>query len=316
MPPVSKPMKLESDDTALAQKVSKLEAASENLRKNYEDSLDDCEKAYKTIAMLERELHSIKSTNDKIKSECENQLIITEKVEMLQKTNDKLNVEKDNVIIEHEAETKKANLINNRLHQELYDLRAKHQKEKTEIIKNFKFEIKDWKKDLGVERKEKINLEKQLVSLKKEVKNKPETALQVCKTSTDFTSLGVQTDQHPEIPYSISDPLPPIFSVQLCHFSSRIGCLSNSLPNFNTICWVKSDNTFQDEAEEALNEHYDNQIKEFYISERERVKLMRVKSPKTIKPNSNLEHFEGHVILNITSSSRDSSIISSGDEDF
>ena len=43
MPPVSKPVKLESDDTDLAQKVSKLEAASENLRKNYEDSLDDCE---------------------------------------------------------------------------------------------------------------------------------------------------------------------------------------------------------------------------------------------------------------------------------
>ena len=77
-----------------------------------------------------------------------------------------------------------------------------------------------------------------------------------------------QTDSNPDVPYEITCPLPPIFSSKLCHPTRRI-FLSNSLPNISTIEWVKPDDSFQDEAEEALCEQYDRQVAEFYLEERE-----------------------------------------------
>ena len=46
------------------------------------------------------------------------------------------------------------------------------------------------------------------------------------------------------------------------------------MPSLDTICWVQQisdDEKLRDEAEEALAEHYDDQIKQFYLEERERV---------------------------------------------
>ena len=274
--------------------------ALENMRLNCADAIDDCAKAHMTISMLEKELDQIKAAQDETKSIVENKCVLSQKIEMLmlQKTSDQLADDKHDVLLELESEKKKSKLINNRLNQDLSELRVKHQKEKTEIIKNLKSEIKSWRKDLGDERKEKIKLEKQLELLQKKVEVKLKTSTQTC-----------QTDQHPDIPYSISDPLPPIFSSQLCHSSRRLGYLSRSLPNFNTVCWVKPDDTFQDEAEEALNEQYDRQIEEFYISEQERVKSLR-------DPTSNLGQFEGHIIINTLNSSRDSSITTIEEEEF
>ena len=83
-----------------------------------------------------------------------------------------------------------------------------------------------------------------------------------------------QTDAHPEIPYKITDCLPPIFSSQFCHRSRPIH-LSNSLPCLDSVCWSKPDENFIDEAEEALNEQYDKQISQFYLDERERVRAAR-----------------------------------------
>ena len=83
-----------------------------------------------------------------------------------------------------------------------------------------------------------------------------------------------QTDAHPDIPYKITVPLPPIFSSQLCHKSRPIH-LSDSLPSLDSICWSKPDGNFLDEAEEALNEQYDKEIREFYLDERDRVRAAR-----------------------------------------
>ena len=49
--------------------------------------------------------------------------------------------------------------VTNKLHKEIYNLETKHQKTKNLLIKEFKAEVKSWKKDLGIEIKEKINLE-------------------------------------------------------------------------------------------------------------------------------------------------------------
>ena len=40
-----------------------------------------------------------------------------------------------------------------------------------------------------------------------------------------------QTKSHPDIPYKLTDPLPPIFSMELRHKSRPIHFLSRSIPN-------------------------------------------------------------------------------------
>ena len=83
------------------------------------------------------------------------------------------------------------------------------------------------------------------------------------------------------------------------------------------MCWVKSDDTFEDEAQEALNAQNGRQIEEFYLDEQERVKNLKAEDLETgIVPGTTLNHLEGHIILNIESSSRDSSTTASEDGDY
>ena len=66
-----------------------------------------------------------------------------------------------------------------------------------------------------------------------------------------------------------------------------------------------------------MNAQYDRQIEEFYLEERERVKNLKAEHLETgIVPGSTLNHLEGYIILNIESSSRDSSTTTSIDRDY
>ena len=56
---------------------------------------------------------------------------------------------------------------------------------------------------------------------------------------------------------------------------------------------------YVDEAQEALSIQHDREIEEFYVTERERVRSMR------------LEQLEGHIALNSTDSSEEDSSTSS-----
>ena len=60
-----------------------------------------------------------------------------------------------------------------------------------------------------------------------------------------------QTLMNQDIPYRVTQPLPPIFGSQLCHFSKRINHISNSFPNLSTITWVTvtKEDQIRDEAE-------------------------------------------------------------------
>ena len=102
-------------------------------------------------------------------------------------------------------------------------------------------------------------------------------------SSIQYSSAGIlisaasQTDTHPDIPYQINSPLPPIFRSTLFHQTPRISFMSNSLPSLEAICWGKIDDDEQlrDLAEEALADQYDRQVTEFYLSERERVRELK-----------------------------------------
>ena len=65
----------------------------------------------------------------------------------------------------------------------------------------------------------------------------------------------------------------PIFSSKLRFPSPRIKYLTRSLPNLDTVQLVDTteDERIRDEAQEALVEHYDNQVKQFYLDRKERV---------------------------------------------
>ena len=94
-------------------------------------------------------------------------------------------------------------------------------------------------------------------------------------------SASSQTLASQDVPYSITEPLPPIFSLQLFHHSKPIRFLSRSLPSLDSICWGKMNDTLEDlaeQAEEALNEQYDRGLREFYLDDRERVKNERLNS--------------------------------------
>ena len=86
------------------------------------------------------------------------------------------------------------------------------------------------------------------------------------------SSISCQTDPHPEIPYNITSPLPPIFNSQLCHHTKPIRFLSRSLFNLDTIDWVEvtPEDIIRDEAEQALCDQYDREIEHFYIEAKDK----------------------------------------------
>ena len=89
-------------------------------------------------------------------------------------------------------------------------------------------------------------------------------------------STSCQTNATLDVPYSVSDPLPPIFGSQLCNISKQVGYISRSLPNMFTLDWIKiSEDSLVEAAEEALNEQYDRQVAEFYDKAREKAKGLR-----------------------------------------
>ena len=62
----------------------------------------------------------------------------------------------------------------------------------------------------------------------------------------------------------MTDPLPPIFSLELRHKSRPIHFLSRSIPNLNSVLSCPPDDDFTYADEEYLVEQYDREIEDFY----------------------------------------------------
>ena len=80
-----------------------------------------------------------------------------------------------------------------------------------------------------------------------------------------FKFVSQQTSSTIDVPYSGSDPLPPIFGSSLCR-SSKPLFLSNSLPDLAQTSWLltSEDETLQESADQALSDVYDREIIAFY----------------------------------------------------
>ena len=151
----------------------------------------------------------------------------------------------------------------NKLNKELNETRMNHDKETRDIIKKSRSEIKAWKKDLGRERLERIKVEKKVTTLDNLVKSKK--------------SVSSQTIGSLDVPYMVTEPLPPIFGSHLCYRSKAIPYVAKSLPNLSTLSWVSvtEDDIMFDEAEQAINRLYDHQVNEFYKEAKETSEKLR-----------------------------------------
>ena len=123
----------------------------------------------------------------------------------------------------------------------------------TEMKKCFKDELKSLKKELGTERSRKIKTKRKLEKL--------ENQLEELKSVTKM-SVSCQTNHSSDIPYSVSEELPPIFGSHLSQNSKSIHFLSRSHSDLSIFSWVKisEEDIFRDEAEQALNEQYNREV--------------------------------------------------------
>ena len=93
------------------------------------------------------------------------------------------------------------------------------------------------------------------------------------KFYTENKEVYSQTNSNPDVLYLVTDPLPPIFSSQLCYKSRTIHFLSRSMPKLNSILWCPPEDGYLDSAEEFPAEQYDREIQEFYLEAREQARV-------------------------------------------
>ena len=142
---------------SLVDKNRKLEKDLIDIKKKYENAIKDCENANHRIQNLEK--HRQKETEIKVEetSNADWKLLLTE--------NDNLkNVleNRDHEIFYLQKENKSAKEASEKLNRILLADRDKFEKEKQQLIKEHKAEIKTWKKHLGEANSKIVKLEKKL----------------------------------------------------------------------------------------------------------------------------------------------------------
>ena len=159
-------------------------------------------------------------------------------------------------------------------------------------VKNLREEIRNGKVENTKINKEKVILQNQISKLKERKQSVSKSTSTVPFSSTEATTSthGVssfpatepaccqfsQTDGHPDIPYAIEEPLPPIFSSSLVHKSKSI-FLSRSQPNLSCIKWVNitEEELIDNDINEIEMEQYHYEIQEFYRDATERSRALR-----------------------------------------
>ena len=94
-------------------------------------------------------------------------------------------------------------------------------------------------------------------------KDTPAASLVASSLSSEQETSTCGTSSVKSIPYLVTSPLPPIFSKELCRIYPKIQFLSRSHPDLASIRWCEPDTNYREEAEEALNEQYERNVREF-----------------------------------------------------
>ena len=159
-------------------------------------------------------------------------------------------------------------------------------------VKNLKVENRQGHVELTRITKEKVKLQNQLEKIEERKKSVSKSTLTISVDSSEAStstagissepttlakcSQSSQTDSHPEIPYKIEAPLPPIFSSSLV-FKSRPVFWTRSHPNLSKIRWrnVTEEEIIDDEIEAIEMEKYEHEIEDFYKEAAEKSRALR-----------------------------------------
>ena len=206
----------------------------------------------KQLALVTKE-HEAETNNIKakekevVKYQCENKLL-SEKVTALEKTFNELSCESNREI------TGLKKLI-------------KVKEKKVHNLTNKFNNISDTNGNLKTELSEIKVSKSKLDSEKKKLDQK----IKKLEQKKAQNSVFVQTNSTIDLPYSIEDPLPPIFGSKLCWQSKPI-FQSNSLPELSLLSWVKTtdEDAIKDRAEESLIEIYGHDVDLFYLEARKK----------------------------------------------
>ena len=162
---------------SLLLKNEKLEKNTFLLQQNYEEALKERDTAKKAVETLESEL----SLKTEIKPFIINSVTEAAEVELnelrekVKDLQNKIEVRDDN-IKDLEHANKIAKEVTDALHKKLKEAKIKYNKEKTEILKDHKAEVKALKKELGETNKENIKLKKKVEKFTNEDLPKPESS--------------------------------------------------------------------------------------------------------------------------------------------
>ena len=237
-------------------RVQLLKESNQNLKDNLEEAVIECEENTEYISELE-----------------EKNKVLLDKLELSEKKI--IELEKINALKEVEVEPTKArnNLLvteNKALKADVKDLSKElnlSKLEGDETTNYFKKQIEFLEKSLKTQQSESVETAQKLKIERAALKTFRD------KSRIEKQDISSQTNTNEDIPYKVTDPLPPIFSMELRHKSKPIKFLSRSIPNFNSILWCPPDDDFSEAANEFLADQYDREIEEFYLDAREEARV-------------------------------------------
>ena len=203
-----------SQNSVLSQKIVFLETEISDIKRDYEEALLGQNEALGIVAELEKELKaSIADTTvqkEEILANVKTEAGVNEEIIKLKQEKKSLeSLLNENVyqISDLNSEIRRIEAVSNTLNQELVKTRTKSPSIKSDNVKALKVEIKLWRKELGEERRQKINLEKALSELEAKVTepNKtltPSTRSADNSNSSSLGSFAVAMSPEPCIPNS------------------------------------------------------------------------------------------------------------------
>ena len=175
-----------------------MKVALDRLRNDYEDALEETESRSKVIDELEKMVENLREKLLKSNK-------MEEKQRQLADAFKKETIELEKEIQDFKKENTKLSNISKRLNIQLSNTRKKHAVEKDKIVTNFREELKLVKKELGKERKEKVQSEKKLLEVKDLNANEkhPSSTIALVPTSSHSVPMPMS------LPPTASNPLRP-----------------------------------------------------------------------------------------------------------
>ena len=163
-----------------------------SLQAKFENAVIDCEKIYDTKNNLENVIETLHSklAAAELKNDVVTKQLLSEVDSNATTKNEAMtNLEnemqkKTQEVLDLANKSDKFNNVVKRLNKELYESKANAKKELIGIEKDFKAEIKSWRKELGEETKKRIKLEEKLKELKNEDEDKHEKHANLAFTAT------------------------------------------------------------------------------------------------------------------------------------